>query len=103
MGTLYYGGTAMPMHIDDRTLTHLKVVISSKLRRGESFTVSWEHPADDEHARTSLWMHPSIPLRFEFDTTERIALDREWLEELATAAHSATGVVLDARALALSP
>lgn len=102
MGTLYYGGTAMPIQIDDRTLTHLKVVIASKLRRSESFTVSWEHQADDAPARTSLWMHPSIPLRFEFDSAERVPLDREWLDELATAAHSASGVVLDAEALALS-
>lgn len=95
MGTLYYGGSAEPIEMNDRTLAHLKIVISSKLRRSESFTVSWDHPSGNALARTSLWMHPSIPLRFSFDDVSSLQLDREWLESLATAAHSASGVVLD--------
>lgn len=95
MGTLYYGGSAEPIDMNDRTLAHLKIVISSKLRRSESFTVSWDHSSGDVVARTSLWLHPSIPLRFVFDDVSKVQLDREWLESLATAAHSASGVVLD--------
>ena len=44
MGTMYYGGSAMPIRIDDRALAHLKVVLATKLRRNESFTLSWPHP-----------------------------------------------------------
>src|SRR5687767_7957657 len=44
VGTIYYGGSATPIHIEDRALAHLKVVIASKLRRHESFTVTWQHP-----------------------------------------------------------
>ena len=51
MGTMYYGGSATPIHIEDRALAHLKVVIATKLRRGESFTVSWQHPEDQPRGR----------------------------------------------------
>lgn len=43
MGHLYYGTTPEPIRIPDRLLSHLKVVVATKLRRSESFTVSWTH------------------------------------------------------------
>ncbi len=67
MGTIYYGGSATPIHIEDRVLAHLKVVVATKLRRGESFTVSWQHPDGETRGRSTIWLHPSIPLRFVFD------------------------------------
>ena len=94
MGTIYYGGSATPIHIEDRALAHLKVVITTKLRRGESFTVSWEHPDDQPGGRSTLWLHPSIPLRFVFDDPEPTQLSRRWIEELANSASSSGGVTL---------
>lgn len=94
MGTIYYGGSATPIHIDDRALAHLKVVVSTKLRRGESFTLSWRHPEEDERGRSTIWLHPSIPLRFVFDEPEAPELSREWLEELAQTANSSGGIML---------
>lgn len=94
MGTIYYGGSATPIHIEDRALAHLKVVIATKLRRGESFTVSWRHPEDQPRGRTTIWMHPSIPMQFVFDDPEPAALSREWLEELASSANSSGGIML---------
>lgn len=94
MGTIYYGGSATPIDIEDRALAHLKVVIATKLRRGESFTVSWTHPEGHPGGRTTLWLHPSIPLRFTFADPEPPELSREWLEELANSAHSSGGIVL---------
>lgn len=94
MGTIYYGGTAMPIHIEDTALAHLKVVIATKLRRSESFTVSWQHPEDHPQGRTTIWLHPSIPLRFVFDTPEPPPLSREWIEELANSANSSGGIQL---------
>lgn len=94
MGTIYYGGSATPIHIEDRALAHLKVVIATKLRRGESFTVSWRHPDDQSRGRSTIWLHPSIPLRFVFDDPEPTELSREWLEELANSAHSSGGIFL---------
>ncbi|MGC5172251.1 hypothetical protein ACPW96_16550 [Micromonospora sp. DT81.3] len=94
MGTVYYGGSATPIHIEDRALAHLKVVIATKLRRGESFTVSWQHPEDQPRGRSTIWLHPSIPLRFVFDDPEPAILSREWVEELANSANSSGGIML---------
>jgi len=94
MGTIYYGGDSMPIHIEDRALAHLKVVIATKLRRGESFTVSWRHPDDQPQGRSTIWLHPSIPLRFVFDDPEPATLNRDWLEELANSANSSGGIML---------
>ncbi len=94
MGTIYYGGSATPIHIDDRALAHLKVVVATKLRRGESFTLSWKHPEDEARGRSTIWLHPSIPLRFVFDDPETPDLSREWLEELAQTANSSGGIML---------
>ncbi|GAA3905737.1 hypothetical protein [Microbacterium invictum] len=94
MGTIYYGGSATPIHIEDRILAHLKVVISTKLRRGESFTVSWQHPDDQPRGRSTIWLHPSIPLRFVFENPEPPALSREWIASLANSASSTGGIQL---------
>ncbi len=84
----------MPIHIEDRTLAHLKVVIATKLRRDESFTVSWRHPDDQPRGRSTIWLHPSIPLRFVFDDPDPTELSREWIEELANSANSSGGIML---------
>jgi hypothetical protein len=80
MGTLYYGNTATPIGIEDRALAHLQVAIVTKLRRGESFTVSWTHPEDQQPGRSTLWLHPNIPLRFSFEDEEPGELNRAYLE-----------------------
>jgi hypothetical protein len=94
VGTIFYGGSATPIHIEDRALAHLKVVIATKLRRSESFTVSWRHPDDQPIGRTTIWLHPSIPLRFDFEEPEPAALSRQWIEELARSASSSGGIML---------
>ena len=103
MGTIYYGGSATPIHIDDRALAHLKVVVATKLRRGESFTLTWKHPDDQPRGRSTIWLHPSIPLRFVFDDPETIDLSREWLEELAQTANSSSGITLVAEVIDTEP
>jgi hypothetical protein len=94
MGTLYYGGSDTPIDIEDRALAHLKVVIATKLRRNESFTLSWQHPPDQERGRSTLWLHPSIPLRFVFDEPVSAELNRKWIEDLAQSANSSGGITL---------
>ncbi|MBB3157135.1 hypothetical protein FHS07_000819 [Microbacterium proteolyticum] len=94
MGTLYYGDVATPIEIDDRALAHLKVVIATKLRRGESFTLSWTHGPGQEVGRSTVWLHPSIPLRFVFDEPEPALLSRAWIEALANSANSSGGLIL---------
>ncbi|MDT0116943.1 hypothetical protein Q9R20_08055 [Microbacterium sp. PRF11] len=94
MGTLYYGDVATPIDIEDRALAHVKVVIATKLRRGESFTLSWTHGPDQEVGRSTVWLHPSIPLRFVFDEPEPALLSRSWIEALANSANSSGGLLL---------
>jgi hypothetical protein len=94
VGTIFYGGSATPIHIEDRALAHLKVVIATKLRRSESFTVSWQHPDDQPPGRSTIWLHPSIPLRFVFEDPDPVELSRRWIEDLAHSANSSGGIML---------
>lgn len=93
MGSLYYGGSE-PIQIDDRALAHLKVVVATKLRRNESFTLTWKHPEGQAEGRSTVWLHPSIPLRFVFDDAETPELSRRWIEALAHSANSSGGITL---------
>lgn len=101
MGTLYYGDSGTPVEIDDRALAHLKIAITTKLRRGESFMLSWRHSADQPRGRSSLWLHPAIPLRFVFEESEAGDLNREWIEDLMRSANSGGGIVLDPERMAV--
>jgi len=103
MGTIYYGSSEMPIDIEDRMLAHLKVVIATKLRRSESFTVSWRHPDDEPRGRSTIWLNPSIPLRFVFDDFEPPQLNPEWMVELANSANSSGGILLVAEHLHTQP
>ncbi|GAA1243123.1 hypothetical protein JOF42_002177 [Microbacterium phyllosphaerae] len=93
MGSLYYGGSE-PIQIEDRALAHLKVVVATKLRRNESFTLTWKHQDGQSEGRSTVWLHPSIPLRFVFDETEAPELSRRWIEDLAHSANSSGGITL---------
>lgn len=94
VGTLYYGDSGTPIGIEDRALAHVKVAVVTKLRRGESFTLSWQHTDDQPRGRSSLWLHPAIPLRFVFDSPEAPELSRDWIEELMRSANSTGGIRL---------
>ena len=94
VGILHYGGTTDLIEIDDRALAHLKLVIATKLRRQESFTLSWKHPESQAPGRSTIWVHPSIPLRFVFDESDAPQLNRRWIEELRHSANSSGGITL---------
>lgn len=92
MGRLYYGNSTAAIVVEGRELAHLKMVTMTKLRRSEGFSVSFS--AADQ-GRSSVWVHCAIPLRFEFDSAEPIRLDPAYVNELAQAAASAMGIVID--------
>lgn len=94
MGSLLYDGEDRPIHIEDRALAHLKVVIATKLRRQESFTLSWKHGEGQHGGRSTIWLHPSIPLRFTFDESEPPELNMRWIEDLMHSANSTGGITL---------
>lgn len=93
MGFIMYDSTSQ-LHIEDRALAHLKVVIATKLRRNESFTVSWTHPEGDAYGRSTIWLHPSIPLRFTFSEPETPELNVKWIQALMVEASSSGGISL---------
>lgn len=95
MAQLYYGAETRPAEIPDHVLAHIKVLAATKLRRGESFMLTWPNGEDPAQGRTSVWMQPSIPLRFVFDGPEPDSLDREYLRTLADEAMSGRGIVLE--------
>lgn len=103
VGTLYYGDSGTPIGIEDRALAHLKIAITTKLRRSESFTLSWQHTDDQPRGRSTLWLHPSIPLRFVFDEPVAPDLSRAWIEDLMRSANSTGGILLVTEQLDTDP
>jgi len=91
---LFYDDEDHPIQIDDLALAHLKVVIATKLRRNESFTLSWRHPEGEPPGRSTIWLHPSIPLRFVFDDPDTPELRPEWIAAMANSASSSGGITL---------
>lgn len=96
MGLLYYDDSEEPVQIDDLALAHLKVVIAAKLRRNESFTLSWRHPDGERAGRSTIWLHPSIPLRFVFDEPTPPPLQQERIAAMADSANSTGGIMIAA-------
>lgn len=93
MGMLIYG-SGDEYEIEDRALAHLKAVIGSKLRRQESFFLSWTNDAEHGAGRRSLWLSPSIPLQFRFFGSRAPELNRAWIEVLSDSAHTPRGLQL---------
>ncbi|MEO8261447.1 MAG: hypothetical protein ABI566_02660 [Pseudolysinimonas sp.] len=96
MGTLYYGSMRTPINLDDRVLAHLKVVVTSKLRRNEAFLLSWDEPAENGSGRASVFIHPTCDLIYRFDGSRHPELDSELLETMSAESMSARGLVIDA-------
>lgn len=95
MGQLFYGAETQPAVIPDHVLAHVKVVATTKLRRGECFTLSWKHPDGVPGGRTAIWIQPAIPLKFVFDSAEPEQIDPSYLQELSQAASRNGGIVIE--------
>ena len=92
MGKFIYGTPSIAVDFDDRVLAHLKVVILAKLRRGESFAFSWEYTAASGKGHSSIWIHPTIPLQFDFSGSREPRLNRAWVEELVRLSNTPAGL-----------
>jgi len=92
MGVLTYDG--LETEFSDRVLAHLHVVIVQKLRRGESFCLSWRDTNAVGGGRSSLWLHPSIPMHFKFYGSKPPILNREWIAILTLSSNSSQGLVV---------
>lgn len=89
MGYLHYGEAAS-FAFDNRLLTHLRTVILGKFILRESLPFTWS----DGETQHSLWLHPSAPLRFEFDVGTTPKINPAWIERLMASADSAGGLRL---------
>ncbi|MCK6079990.1 ATP-dependent DNA ligase [Microbacterium sp. EYE_5] len=93
MGKFIYDGT-LKVDFDDRALAHLQLVISTKLRRGESFHFTWKDDPSIGDGRTSVWLHPRCTLVFKFYRGERPPLNMAWIEALSSVANSPGGLYI---------
>ena len=93
MGFLIYGGT-QEFEFDDRTLAHLKTAITTKLRRQESFLMSWTNPAEKGGGRFSIWLTPTIPVTFRFSGSRPPQLNHTWLTVMKDLSNTSRGLVV---------
>ena len=92
MGTMTYVGVVV--EFDDRTLTHLQVVIVQKFRRGESFPLSWIDSPSIGDGRSAMWLTPMEPIFFKFDGSRVPSIDQAWIDRLSRSAESPRGLVV---------
>jgi hypothetical protein len=92
MGKLTYA--QLDIHFDDYTLAHLLVIVTAKLRRHESFQLSWRDADETGNGRTAIWLHPAIPLIYRFDSDSHPAMNEAWLATLMAGANSPQGLHL---------
>jgi hypothetical protein len=78
----------------DRVLAHLQTVIGTKLRRKEGFFLSWHDHENVGAVQSTIWIDPSVPLGFTYDTNSVHDINRSWLEVLIASANSAGGLRL---------
>jgi hypothetical protein len=92
VGTLFYGADRLPVQFDDRTLAHLQLVMTAKLRRSEGFLLSWTAARPDDGARSTVWIHPATDLHFAFADGRAPAINREWIGRLVLLANTPAGL-----------
>ena len=92
MGSLIYKGSVIDF--DDRLLAHLEIVIVNKLRRRESFAMSWRDAAAVGDGRSTIWLDAATPLYFKFVGSRVPRINRDWIERLADSAASSTGLIV---------
>ncbi|WP_344095347.1 hypothetical protein [Microbacterium deminutum] len=73
---------------DDRTLAHLAVVINDKLRRGEAFSFSFT----GDGGPATCWVSREVPLRFDFDDSAQVSINRKWVLVLERASQTGQGL-----------
>lgn len=92
MGSLIYDH--QEFQFDDRILAHLQIVIVQRLRRQESFPMSWVSASGAGAGRSSIWLEASIPLHFAFLGSQIPTINRDWVRKLAESADSSVGLVV---------
>jgi hypothetical protein len=92
MGTLLYGASRTRLSIDDRTLAHLQIVITTKLRRNEGLLLCWDRGAEVGSGRGALWIHPNCDLIYDYDGSREATVDAGELDRLMSEASGRRGL-----------
>jgi hypothetical protein len=95
MGRLRYDGISEPILIDDETLAHLKVIVGTKLRRQESFMMSWRPREGGDPGRVTVWVHPAIPLQFLYTSAEPQHVEKQRIEDMMRSLNATGELVID--------
>jgi hypothetical protein len=96
MGTLLYGNAGISIAFDDRALWHLQIVITAKLRRGESFIFSWTDSVSVGSGRSTIWLDPSSTIFYRYFGGRVPSVNRAWVNELMLSANSPGGLFFSA-------
>lgn len=91
MGRFIYEG-GPKVELEDRTLTHVQLAITAKLRRGEPFTFTWREDASTGGGRTTVWIHAASSMVFKYFGSRAPAINRAWVEALTFTANSPSGL-----------
>ena len=91
MGKFIYEG-GVRTEFDDRVLSHLQIVIGTKLRRNEPFYFTWHGDASTGGGRTTVWVHAAASLVFTYYGGRPAKINRTWLEALMRTANSPGGL-----------
>lgn len=93
MGKFIYEG-GPKVEIEDRALTHIQLVMTAKLRRGEPFPFSWREDSSVGGGRTTIWIHSGSSIVFKYFGSRSPSVNRAWVEALAYTANTPTGMYL---------
>jgi hypothetical protein len=94
MGTLVHGYCTTAIQVEERKLAHIKIVVSLKLDRGQSFFLSWSSLPAEGSGRISLWISASTPLQFRFTSLQRPEINRQWIEYIMTNSYGPRGAII---------
>ncbi len=100
MGHFMYGGQSF--EFEDRVLAHIKTAIEVRLRKHESFLLSWNVAPQFGSGRVSLWMAPTMPLIFMFSGSRPPVLNRDWIAVMTEHAHTVRGMIIVSEAEAMA-
>lgn len=93
MGKFSYDHT-VKVDFDDRVMAHLQIVIGAKFRRAESFYFSWIDDDSIGDGRTTVWMHPTMPVTFKYYGKKPAHINRAWVESMMLTANTPAGLVI---------
>ena len=100
MGILYYSDAQYPIRIDDDTLASLKVVLERRLEAGRGLMLSWSEAG---FGRSTVWLHPSIPIRLHVDDAVAQAPSQRAIDAMTLEIEQSGGIVPSIRAMLIRP